>query len=296
MKKLLTVTLAIFLCFMSFGSACLADNGITVKIDGQAVAFDVSPQIINNRTMVPMRKIFETLGATVEWDQNTKTVTSTKGGTTVSLTIDNPKMSVNGNVVTLDTPACIVDNRTLVPVRAIAEAFQTEVNWDESTKTVSISGDGISNIEKGTTNPRETLKNYLIANGTKHNNGCYYIKLGPKSSSVFVILIYNPADNSVSFMEKVITDNAETDIVLLFKGNDSPVVSYDFKSQKGSESSLMGVYYSPEITILKETHPVFNQIIMKSIYGSYQTWDLVMEAEGLNLKIKDFGINYHKVF
>ena len=97
-------------------------------------------------------------------------------------------------------------------------------------------------------------------------------------------------------MEKVITDNAETDIVLLFKGNDSPVVSYDFKSQKGYESSLMGVYYSPEITILKETHPVFNQIIMKSIYGSYQTWDLVMEAEGLNLKIKDFGINYHKVF
>lgn len=293
MKKLLTVTLAIFLCFMSFGSACLADNGITVKIDGQAVAFDVSPQIINNRTMVPMRKIFETLGATVEWDQNTKTVTSTKGGTTVSLTIDNPNMNVNGNVVTLDTPACIVDNRTLVPVRAIAEAFQTEVNWDESTKTVSIS-DGISNVEKGNTNPRETLKNYLIANGTKHNNGDYYIASNYKTSSN--IIFYNPTKNNVCFSWKMTTDTSEVNILLWFEGNDSPVVSFDFKSQKGSESSLMGVYYSPEITILKETHPVFNQTIMKSIYGSYQTWDLVMEAEGLNLKIKDFGINYHKVF
>lgn len=293
MKKILTVTLTIFLCFMSFGSTCFADNGITVKIDGQAVAFDVSPQIINNRTMVPMRKIFETLGATVEWDQNTKTVTSTKGGTTVSLTIDNPKMSVNGNVVTLDTPACIVDNRTLVPVRAIAEAFQTEVNWDEGTKTVSISGDGISNIEKGTTNPRETLKNYLIANGTKHNNGCYYIKSGYKTSSCFDIFIYNPADNSVSFMEKLITDNAESDIVLLFKGNDSPIVEFDMKDD---DVSLRGVYYSPKITILEETDPFFHQKIMELIYGAYQIWDLRMEAAGLNLKIKDFGINYHKVY
>lgn len=291
MKKLLTVTLAIFLCFMSFGSACLADNGITVKIDGQAVAFDVSPQIINNRTMVPMRKIFETLGATVEWDQNTKTVTSTKDGTTVSLTIDNPNMNVNGNVVTLDTPACIVDNRTLVPVRAIAEAFQTVVNWDESTKTVSISGDGISNIEKGTTNPRETLKNYLITNGTKHNNGDYYIASNYKTSSI--IIFYNPAGNSVGFMAKIITDNAEGDIVLLFKGNDSPIVEFDMKDY---DVSLRGVYYSPKITILEETNPVFHQTIMELIYGSYQLWDLIMESKGLNLKIRDFGINYHKVY
>ena len=288
MKKLLTVTLAIFLCFMSFGSACLADNGITVKIDGQAIAFDVSPQIINNRTMVPMRKIFETLGATVEWDQNTKTVTSTKGGTTVSLTIDNPKMSVNGNVVTLDTPACIVDNRTLVPVRAIAEAFQTEVNWDESTKTVSISGDGISNIEKGTTNPRETLKNYLIANGTKGNDGNYYISSIDKTFSD--IIFYIPTENCVCFSMKSTTDTSEVNILLWFEGNDSPVVSFDFKSQKGSESSLMGVYYSPEITILKETHPALNQQTMNLIYSAYGIWDILIESSGL--KIRDFGINY----
>lgn len=288
MKKILTVMLTIFLCFMSFGSTCFADNGITVKIDGQAVAFDVSPQIINNRTMVPMRKIFETLGATVEWDQNTKTVTSTKGGTTVSLTIDNPKMSVNGNVVTLDTPACIVDNRTFVPVRAIAEAFQTEVNWDESTKTVSISGDGISNIEKGTTNPRETLKNYLIANGTKGNDGDYYISSIYKTSSD--IIFYIPTENCVCFSSKSTTDTSEVNILLWFEGNDSPVVSFDFKSQKGSEASLMGVYYSPEITILKETYPALNQQTMNLIYSAYGIWDILIESSGL--KIKDFGIEY----
>lgn len=163
--KICSILLTVFTCFLST-NICFADNIITVKLDGQPVVFDVSPQIINDRTMVPMRKIFELFGATINWDQNTKTVTSTKGGIAVSLTIDNPNMNVNGNVVTLDTPACIVDNRTLVPVRAIAEAFQTEVGWDENSKTVFIeSEDGYKKAARS--RAYEQLKKYLLANGNK---------------------------------------------------------------------------------------------------------------------------------
>ena len=88
--------------------------------------------------MVPLRAIFEALGASVEWDDATKTVTSVKGDTTVKLTIGNAAITVNGEDKALDVPAQIVDSRTLVPVRAIAESFGCDVAWDDATKTVTI--------------------------------------------------------------------------------------------------------------------------------------------------------------
>lgn len=115
-----------------------ASNGICVMVDGKAVNFDVAPQIINDRTMVPLRAIFEALGSTVEWNQETKTIKSEKNGVSIELIINSDKMLVDNKSVTLDAPPCIVDSRTLVPVRAISEAYDTEVNWDEETKTVSI--------------------------------------------------------------------------------------------------------------------------------------------------------------
>lgn len=114
------------------------NDAIKVNLNGKAISFDVAPQIINNRTMVPMRKIFEAMGATVDWNGDTKTVTSVKGDTTISMTIDNAEMTVNGKAVTLDSVPTIVDDRTLVPVRAIAEAFNSAVDWKADTKTVEI--------------------------------------------------------------------------------------------------------------------------------------------------------------
>lgn len=142
-------------------------NEITVSIDGEIIDFDVEPQIINGRTMVPMRTIFETLGATVLWDEETETITSNRvyedsGFITekeIVLQIDNPTMHVKRTShpiyeneefqfapkeywfeddVTLDTPAFIVDGRTLVPLRAISETFNLYVSWDDDTNTVII--------------------------------------------------------------------------------------------------------------------------------------------------------------
>ncbi|MBE6572215.1 MAG: copper amine oxidase N-terminal domain-containing protein [Ruminococcaceae bacterium] len=109
-----------------------------ITTNGEAKALDVPAQIIDSRTMVPLRAIFEALGASVEWDDATKTVTSVKGDTTVKLTIGQASINVNGADKALDVPAQIVDSRTLVPVRAIAESFGCEVGWDDPTKTVTI--------------------------------------------------------------------------------------------------------------------------------------------------------------
>lgn len=111
---------------------------IPVQIDGNYVDFDQSPVIIDGRTLVPLRAIFEVLGATVEWNGDTKTVTSKKGSTSISLSIDSNTMYKNGKAVTLDVPSQLINDSTLVPVRAIAEAFNCNVNWNNDTKTVTI--------------------------------------------------------------------------------------------------------------------------------------------------------------
>lgn len=111
---------------------------ITVKLNGQLISFDQPPTIIDGRTLVPLRAIFEALGATVEWNGETQTVTSQKGSTSVSLSIDSKTMYKNGKAVTLDVPSQLINDRTLVPARAVAEAFGCDVDWDSDTKTVTI--------------------------------------------------------------------------------------------------------------------------------------------------------------
>ena len=138
-KKFLSLVMSVFLILsMSLGNIVFADSDIAVKLNGQILSFDVPPQLVNGRTMVPMRAIFENLGATVNWEQATQTVTSIKGTTTISLTIGVPSIIINGNVKALDTAPCIIDGRTLVPVRAVSEAFNLKVDWDAVTKTVII--------------------------------------------------------------------------------------------------------------------------------------------------------------
>ena len=137
MKRIFLILLVLSMV-LSFNVSTFANDEISVILNGNKIIFDVTPQIINNRTMVPLRAIFEALGATVSWNGETQTVTSTKNNTTISLTIESPSMIVNNQHISLDSPACIVDGRTLVPVRAISEAFGISVDWDNATRTVLI--------------------------------------------------------------------------------------------------------------------------------------------------------------
>lgn len=144
MKKIKWIAMIFFcLCFAGINHA-LAD-GIAVSVDGGYIGFDVEPTMQNDRVLVPMRAIFEELGATVEWDGNTRTVTAKTADKTITMQIDSDKMYVNGQAVVLDQPAVISDGRTLVPVRAVSEATGANVSWDGANHTVNInSGNPIS--------------------------------------------------------------------------------------------------------------------------------------------------------
>ena len=85
-----------------------------------------------------MRAIFEALGATVTWDNNTRTAVGVLGDTTIKITIDQAYLLKNGEQVSLDSPALLSSGRTYVPVRAIAESYNCNVDWINDTKTVTI--------------------------------------------------------------------------------------------------------------------------------------------------------------
>jgi len=115
-----------------------AREGNKVKVNGQLLALDVEPIIVDGRMMVPLRAIFEALNATVEWREETRTVIAKKGNIAISLTIDNKIASVNHKNVELDVPAMLVNSRTLVPIRFISESLGAQVDWDEATTTAII--------------------------------------------------------------------------------------------------------------------------------------------------------------
>jgi len=113
-------------------------GGVSVLFNGSPMSFEVPPQIINARTMVPLRAIFEAMGASIEWEGSTQTVTATKDDTVVVLKIGDTSPTVNGRVVPIDQPGVLVNSRTLAPLRFVAEAFGGTVEWDQATQTASI--------------------------------------------------------------------------------------------------------------------------------------------------------------
>ena len=111
---------------------------IKVFLDGEQLAFDVPPRIIMGSTLVPLRAIFEVMGAFVEWDDATQTVTATKDDKVVVLTIGRSSATVNGQTVQIGQPGITAGGRTLAPLRFVAEAFGETVTWDRDTLTAAI--------------------------------------------------------------------------------------------------------------------------------------------------------------
>ena len=111
---------------------------IEVTLNDAPMFFDVPPQAIDGRTMVPLRAIFEALGAEVNWNDATQTITGEKDGITVVLPLGSTTPTVNGQTATIDVPAVVQNGRTLVPLRFVAESFGVEVSWDGTTRTVAI--------------------------------------------------------------------------------------------------------------------------------------------------------------
>lgn len=112
-------------------------QGIRVLINNQHLVMDTSPIIRESRTLVPLRAIFEALGATVEWDASTRTAIGRRSGRTVVLQVDNKAAWVDGRPVAVEVPPTLYGGRIMLPTRFIAESLgqksagidRTELLW-----------------------------------------------------------------------------------------------------------------------------------------------------------------------
>ncbi|MBQ3427947.1 MAG: haloacid dehalogenase-like hydrolase [Clostridia bacterium] len=142
-KKIFSFLAASTIAVSMLPGTYAADDDITVIINGtelQIAEDDTKPFIEDGRTLVPMRAVFEALGASVDWDDETKTVTShDKSNTaTIKIQVGSDTVKINDSDVKVDVPAKIVDGRTVVPLRVVAEGLSCDVNWTAETRTVTV--------------------------------------------------------------------------------------------------------------------------------------------------------------
>src|SRR5574340_796705 len=113
------------------GGAQVPAPHVHVFVDGQPVAFDVPPQIDNGRVLVPLRGVFERLGATVAWDDRTQTVLAQRGATSVALRIGAAQATINGQPAALDVPPMLVGDRVEVHVGAARDRLDDACRVDQ---------------------------------------------------------------------------------------------------------------------------------------------------------------------
>lgn len=135
---LLVVMTLLFTNPLGYRQSGASVGPVIITIDGRPIKADVAPVIISGRTMVPFRTIFEALGARVDYDILTDIAKGTKGHITVSLPLGKSTAYVNGAEVSIDVPPAVINGRTMVPGRFVAEALGASVNWVQATNTVVI--------------------------------------------------------------------------------------------------------------------------------------------------------------
>ncbi len=133
-----TLALSVFLPNVHAESTIKEMKDIRIFINDAPIKFDVPPAIKDERTLVPLRAIFEAMDANVQWDEKTKTISAIKNERFIRLAIDSDVAQVDGEDYKLDVSATIYKNRTLVPLRFVGEAFDGTVVWDEKLRKISI--------------------------------------------------------------------------------------------------------------------------------------------------------------
>ena len=116
----------------------LPNNPVYVKFNGDILGFDEPPIIEDGSTLVPMRFLFEQMGAYVEWDSETQTATATLDNKALTFSIDNVNARINNKPAKMDVPARLVNGKTMVPLRFLSENMGYDVDWDADSRTAIV--------------------------------------------------------------------------------------------------------------------------------------------------------------
>lgn len=152
-----------------------AQGPINVTVDGDVVAFGAQRPVEQFGTvLVPLRGVFEKLGATVAYDGGTKSILAVRGATNVSLKLGSREAQVDGATRTLSVPAQAINGTTLVPLRFVSESLGAQVNWQPTSRTVIVTTTGGATGGTGdapTTTPTTPANGRPGATGSRYTYG-----------------------------------------------------------------------------------------------------------------------------
>ena len=287
MKKVIIILLTLVLICI-FYTSTIAASYIKVILDDDELFFDSPPQLINGRTMVPLRAIFEAMGAHIDWNGYTQTVTAVKDDTIVVLTIGNTSPTINKQIVKIDQPGIIINGRTFAPLRFVAEAFGGTVDWNDKTQTAYISmylqsTSGNAEINNDKLLFRSSNKNRCIINGNDLAKGVTLNKVfefkNPNISTIEVLIKRgSPNGTDIILMPYNKNDKFNINYILLSitstnAFNEMDELNYDYSIQidiidldnNGYDEIVVSI---GDFLIDMETY-VFNYINDDEIYGNY---------------------------
>ena len=155
-NKVFMITLVLALC-ISF--TAFAKDSISIYVDNEKIFLDVEPFIENGRTLIPLRGVFEKLGAKVDWNKNIQEVVIKDENNEIEMILGKDKVMVNGTINDIDVPTKMINSRTFAPLRFIVENLGHDVRWDGNTNSVYITKN----------NSLPVTKNVISTVGTKEN-------------------------------------------------------------------------------------------------------------------------------
>lgn len=222
MRKLLIYSVVFFI-LLSLNPGIISANytEIKISIDGKTERYYPEPIIHDGTTLVPMRAIFQRFGASIDWNQDTSTVTATKDDKTIMLTIGESTAYVNGLEKYLEVPPQIINRSTMVPLRFVSEAFGADVAFDPDQAAISI----FSNVVLS--------KGYALSTA---NTSDSHIRVQGKTNEdtdhISVEIVYAKTKERFSQILKVSPDHeCNEDIILPFGSGEYNLILYKVNAQ-----------------------------------------------------------------
>lgn len=265
MKKKLSLSLAALMLISSLSVNAYAyepaDFPITIN-NGPALEMLYGPVVENGTTLVPFRDVLEEMGANVDWDAETKTVTCTLGDKSVSLAIGSDVMTTDSGSVKLDVPAKIIDTKTYVPLRAISEGLGAQVDWNAQTKTINITtSDDIA----------ETLSKKELGYGMQS----YSTSIQSGSKDIMPVNtsypIFRGSGRAISKINKYIADTAQGKVNTYKVANQKRLYSlYQQAIKDGTRDSFSSYSYNIDYEVKTAEDGIISLFVTETINSDTQ--------------------------
>lgn len=162
-------------------------NEVSVSLNGEIIDFpNQQPTVVDGRTLIPLRGVFDKMGYSIDWDNDTKTATLEKDGKRISVQIGEKTIYVDGSPMAIDVPAQLINGSTMLPMRAITDASDTELLWDNENKIATIIAPELAQtVVSGAAQPTSEdenayLESYVSAFNDFNTAASNFIDLGNK--------------------------------------------------------------------------------------------------------------------